>query len=327
MGKYFSDDIITSTNLDLFHDSWHKQVHVPENIQKLSLDLEQYYTYWDYSFAAPRKQWHLDHESVFRGLRSIELNPTELCNRTCHFCPRFDPLIYPNQNFNMEMETCESLLVDLRKHKYQGIINFSGMGEPLLNKNILSMIKMFSSYNIFTNLNTNGDKIVNDQWYTIDDFISAGLSLIRIDVYDNADQYFYWRNKLDQYKGKIRFEIRPQFLTVSKSFHNRTGMSTHKGISSRVLDKKCYTPSTLGFIDWNGDVLLCCNDWSRSGGTFGNVNNVPFHKIWNNMQMNEIRGSLMNNSRKQVGSPCNKCSANGNQKCNSVKTVWEKVLT
>ena len=28
----------------------------------------------------------------------VELNVNELCNRTCVFCPRVDPKIYPNLN-------------------------------------------------------------------------------------------------------------------------------------------------------------------------------------------------------------------------------------
>lgn len=36
------------------------------------------------------------------GLSLVEINPTELCNRTCSFCPRNDPEVYPNQNLNIK---------------------------------------------------------------------------------------------------------------------------------------------------------------------------------------------------------------------------------
>ena len=35
------------------------------------------------------------------GLATIDLNPTELCNRLCHFCPRSS--FYPSLNLNMSM--------------------------------------------------------------------------------------------------------------------------------------------------------------------------------------------------------------------------------
>ena len=34
----------------------------------------------------------------------VELNVNELCNRTCVFCPRVDPKIYPNLNLHMDLE-------------------------------------------------------------------------------------------------------------------------------------------------------------------------------------------------------------------------------
>ena len=41
------------------------------------------------------------------GLATIDLNPTELCNRLCHFCPRSS--FYPSLNLNMSIESAELL--------------------------------------------------------------------------------------------------------------------------------------------------------------------------------------------------------------------------
>ena len=35
----------------------------------------------------------------------IDLNPTELCNRKCIFCPRVDEDEYPNQALHISLET------------------------------------------------------------------------------------------------------------------------------------------------------------------------------------------------------------------------------
>jgi 2-iminoacetate synthase ThiH len=32
------------------------------------------------------------------SILTVEINTTELCNRTCVFCPRNDPEVYPNRN-------------------------------------------------------------------------------------------------------------------------------------------------------------------------------------------------------------------------------------
>ena len=36
--------------------------------------------------------------SAISTLRMIEINPIEICNRVCEFCPRSMPELYPNKN-------------------------------------------------------------------------------------------------------------------------------------------------------------------------------------------------------------------------------------
>ena len=43
----------------------------------------------------------------------LDINPTELCNRTCSFCPR--GIDYPNQNLHISPEVIEKLGSDLEK--------------------------------------------------------------------------------------------------------------------------------------------------------------------------------------------------------------------
>ena len=59
------------------------------------------------------------------GLATVEINPTELCNRTCSFCPRVDPAIYPNRNLHMSVETAETLSKQLLDVNYSGDIPVS----------------------------------------------------------------------------------------------------------------------------------------------------------------------------------------------------------
>ena len=66
----------------------------------------------------------------------VEINPTELCNRTCSFCPRHNPEIYPNRNLHMSLDTVSVLVEQLKAANYSGEINITGFGEPFLNKQI-----------------------------------------------------------------------------------------------------------------------------------------------------------------------------------------------
>ena len=62
----------------------------------------------------------------------IEFSITDLCNRTCEFCPRANPSIYPNNNQEMSLELYEKIMSDLASFDWQGGIVFSAFGEPLL---------------------------------------------------------------------------------------------------------------------------------------------------------------------------------------------------
>ena len=97
-------------------------------------------------------------DEVNYGLSSIEINPTELCNRLCNFCPR--STYYPNKNLNMTVEDSVILKEKLDQFTYQGIITISGKGEPLLNKNIIDIVDVLKSYHVI--LITNGDAILKD---------------------------------------------------------------------------------------------------------------------------------------------------------------------
>ena len=60
------------------------------------------------------------------GVTEVEINPTELCNRACSFCPRYDPEIYPNRNLNMSVKTASVLSEQLFNAGYDGIISICG---------------------------------------------------------------------------------------------------------------------------------------------------------------------------------------------------------
>ena len=93
------------------------------------------------------------------GLSTVEINPTELCNRTCSFCPRSDPEVYPNRNLHMTVDIADTLSEQLREANFTGDIHITGWGEPMLNPDITEIISKFSRY-FFTEMITNGDRSI-----------------------------------------------------------------------------------------------------------------------------------------------------------------------
>ena len=84
----------------------------------------------------------------------VEINLTELCNRTCSFCPRSSG--YLNQNLNMSVNTAE--IIKEQSLNFVNNIHLVGRGEPLLNPDFLEIVKIFSK-NFSVKIVTNGDHL------------------------------------------------------------------------------------------------------------------------------------------------------------------------
>jgi len=260
------------------------------------------------------------------GLTVLEVNPTELCNRLCSFCPRVDPEVYPNRNLNMTEATMHNLVANLHKHNYQGRLVFSGFGEPTLNKNILKLIKIASAKIKDVQMYTNGDKILDDGWYTMQEIVDTGLTSLFIDVYDSKQQHDRWREKIEPFKSILPIHLSAKYNFPIKIFTNRAGTVKTIGIPQKALKTSCFLPHTKAFVDWDGAILLCCNDWSRAAGSFGNINTTPFHELWMSEPLMKIRRKLLNDSRMKAGSPCNVCNATGNQRLKDwARSAWENI--
>ena len=63
---------------------------------------------------------NIDISDPLSSLLTVEINTTELCNRTCVFCPRHDRSVYPNRNLNMSLKTAEEIANNLLIDNYKG---------------------------------------------------------------------------------------------------------------------------------------------------------------------------------------------------------------
>ena len=94
--------------------------------------------------------------------------------------------------------------------------------------------------------------------------------------------------------------------------NNRSGVVDWVGIEetdiTSLKGKPCHYPFYKMFVDWNGDVLFCSNDWGKEH-VVGNLMQQSLHDVWFSKPMNKIRKRLMRGDRSK--SPCNKCSVDG----------------
>lgn len=252
------------------------------------------------------------------GLSTIEINPTELCNRTCSFCPRSDSEVYPNRNLNMTVDTAEVLKEQLLSAEYQGDIHITGYGEPLLNPDILELVEILSR-DFHTELITNGDRLLKGN-ITHRQLKSRGLDLLIVDCYDGLDHVQSMTELLKDcqisYRIRDHHDDGTEKLIELYNFNNRGGI-----FSPKEIFRPCWLPFYKAFVDWNGDVGLCCNDWSRKQEPFGNINDLTFDQIWMSEKFIDVRNKLEKGLRKDLPA-CKNCDTNGTMQGYESVSVW-----
>ena len=207
----------------------------------------------------------------------IEINPTELCNRTCSFCPRSST--YPNQNLNLSIEDALIIKQRLNEINFNGRLHFTGQGEPTLNKNLLHIAKIFDYEKRIV---TNGDFLSEDLFDVFD--------VVTISVYDKNDWHKYSKWK----KAKLRKQWIPETI-----MNNCGGF-----FDDEPVQGPCYYPFYKAYIDWNLDMRLCCHDW-KDKIVMCNLREERFDSIWYGEKYNDYR---INQRSK---SPCINCNVIG----------------
>ena len=245
------------------------------------------------------------------SILTVEVNTTELCNRTCVFCPRHDPEVFPNRNLHMTPKGARTIAKELGRNGYKGKISFSGFGENFLNPLFHRIIFHFRLYLPKATLecNTNGDKLTRDYASKLFD---SGLDLLYVNIYDGPEQIEKFDKILKPWKDKYKYRMHYNEEDYGLFLNNRSGTIDWIGIEDSDVEslkgKPCYYPFYKMFVDWNGDVLFCSNDWGREH-IVGNLQQQTLQDVWFSKPMTKIRNRLAKGDRSK--SPCNKCSVDG----------------
>ena len=239
----------------------------------------------------------------------IDLNTGEYCNRKCEFCPRFDSSSYPNQHLYMSTSLAQKMAKDLKSIGFKGIINICGYGEPLAHPEICSIVKILSEVS-FVEIVTNGDLMKIN---LLQKLYQSGLSQLVISAYDGSHQIPKFKNLMSQAEIPDHlFNIRNRWFSKEEGYGikltNRAGFMEIDDAQIETQRPCAYTHYSLT-IDWNGDVLLCVQDWHKKL-KFGNIFSETIENIWFSKTMNQYRKKLMK-GRANAGFPCSSCDADG----------------
>lgn len=246
----------------------------------------------------------------------IEFNLSGLCNRTCVFCPRSNPEVFPNINEHIPIQLFEKVMKELSEVEYDGMILFSGFGEPLLHKNLEALIRMAKNYCPNTRIETvtDGDFVTPDKLRSL---FNAGLDSLLISLYDGPDQMDIF-NAMREEVGLTESQIvlRKRWLPPEENYGitlvNRSGMveipEVGVGPLEEPMKRRCYYPFYQVVVNYDGAVLLCTHDWGKKL-VVGNLNNNTIHELWDNKAMRRVRLRLAEADRNFA--PCNLCDADG----------------
>lgn len=274
-----------------------------------------------YTFLEHRREQEREHferlsnqeEDPIHSLLTVEVNTTELCNRTCVFCPRHNPEVFPNRNLHMTPKGAGLIAKELARHKFIGKISFSGFGENLLNPKFNEIVESFRNElpdNVLE-CNTNGDHLNSHYAH---DLFDKGLTLLYINLYDGPEQFDHFDKIMqDIPDSKYRYRMHWSQKDHGLILNNRSGTIDWLGIEDEDITKLkgtvCHYPFYKMFVDWNGDVLFCSNDWGREH-VVGNVIADTLDNVWlYSKPLNKIRRRLASGDRSH--SPCNRCSIKG----------------
>ncbi len=245
---------------------------------------------------------YYDENHCFPLFQQVLIETRTDCNNHCPFCPH----AFVKKDLGIMTWECYTTIIDqLCDIDFNGRVALMLSNEPLLDKRLDEMIKYAKSRSqrLFLDITTNG-KLLSVK--KIDQLFSSGLDNININDYRGDREFF--PNKLS-----------PNIESIRKAYGNNPKVAFYKRRTDESLPNYAgnipqqYNRALFGFcnypfrkltISFEGNILLCCDDFSYETN-FGNVMTETLIDCWNNTNLNTIRLALLHEERIDLCSKCN----------------------
>lgn len=246
---------------------------------------------------------------------------TSRCNLYCPMCPREVSTTVGNKD--MEMETFHRALERVRD--VASFIWMAGLGEPMMNKHFLTMVKEVKQAGIAVGASTNGT-FLTDKWQ--DRLLDSGLDLLIVS-FDGADKETYEKVRIGANFDKVcanvqRFAARkaerradkPWLILQMIELRQTQGQAQQfrdmwdiPGVDAVRIKKdelqfaddlafdgqrKRDTARTCPFlwrgtalIQWDGAFSPCC--YGIADKSFGNLAEQSVAELWNSPRLQGLR--------------------------------------
>jgi len=245
----------------------------------------------------------------------VELNTGPTCNLTCSFCPRASGWTDSGDYFKLTL--ADKIAVELESFNFNGLIQFTGYGEPLQHPQIYDLVKVFSKRKLKVELTTNGTYLKRT---VAKKLCNSGLSYLRVSLYHHPKQIGIFEKRLEGIPFENVMLIKRWDPDKFDTKTNRAGYFVADPLNENFKKRPCNYPFYHMLINHTGEVFLCPQDWSLKY-SLGNVNNSSIKKIWRSKEYQKYRNIL---AFERTIKPCCDCDADGLVYHNQSRMSWVK---
>jgi radical SAM protein with 4Fe4S-binding SPASM domain len=230
-------------------------------------------------------------------LSLVEINLTDFCNRRCSFCPHSGPFHYGVKE-SMSISTAATINQHLLDLDFKQTVSFCGFGEPLFADNFVELVNTLTN-----NVDCKVELDTNCDFVTREVIEQTNITHLVLSMYDE-DVTKQFEDMFED--SKVTLVFKHFYDTDNMFIVNRDNIMNRD--QSLDIGRPCHLPFSKMFIDWDGSVLLCANDWSKKS-VVGNINEDTIEDIWMNDRYRQYREMLLEGRRD--AEPCNKCNIDG----------------
>lgn len=262
-------------------------------------------------------------------IKLVEVEFNSFCNRKCPWCPNKD-IDRIKQRHDLNIESFEKVVKELHDKGFKGTFSFSRYNEPLADTELLSkyikLIRAAFGTRVKIVFNTNGDYLKHDTLATIDvdemtvmDYDMKGVEACRkklvnlgYEILAIEGNYIYF-HYYDVDKAFKRVGLFVCNWPKWANFVSRGNSISYK-IEKKERTTPCMEPSAFLGIDFNGNVMPCCEVRSdnpkHKSMILGNVNHQTIEEIWNSPKALGLRKVMADGDTSKYPDVCKYC-----QKC------------
>ncbi len=263
---------------------------------------------------------------------SVKIEFVEGCPLRCPFCAMNAIREPKDNNYKfMDMAVIDRIGEEIAKAGWNSRFEFTMRGEPTMHPELTRMVARLHAHTPkqYKMLLTNGHGLVKQTQKTIQALFEAGVTTIGVDDYQGiawADKVRKVMAKREQIlavheypadgpianphqrrKNKRLVFIAPIDLATGgthASLNNQCGSAAP--LNTNAVGQRCARPFREMVFRYDGEVVLCCNDWLGEL-RIGNIMDNSIEELWRHPAMTAMRKYLYHGMR--AWRPCEGCDS------------------